>query len=503
MKNLKTSTLFFCALSLALVTDKGLAQTQKIEKIYNSIRHDPVQLGMFLQHFPKGADLHLHLSGAVYAESLIEWAAQDGMCFSTKTLDILGHPCTTGQTDEHPASALQNNELLRNIAIDALSMRDFVPDPIDRSGHDHFFATFEHFDALEKDHQGDMLAEVMDRAADNHITYIEPMISPALGKFIQEGFRHPLKGQDFSTAHQQLQPDISTLVNEAKSATDSMERKAHTLLKCGTPQAHPGCAVSVRYLYQTLRTLPPQAVYAQLEGGYALVKSDPRFVGINIVAPEDDAVALRDYSLHMAMFNYLNQIIPDVNLSLHAGELTDQLVPPEELKSHIRQAVEIAGAKRIGHGVDIAYESDADQLMLEMSKKHIMVEINLSSNEQILGIKGDFHPFRLYQKYNVPLSLSTDDEGVSRGNLTKEYTRAALTYNLDYADLKRLSRTGLEYAFLPGESLWQDHTIGKMIKACSADLLSPACRTFVRASDKASAQWSLERQFQAFESSFN
>ena len=38
-----------------------------------------------------------------------------------------------------------------------------------------------------------------------------------------------------------------------------------------------------------------------------------------------------------------------VNVALHAGELTPSLVPPEDASDHIRLAVELAGARRIGH----------------------------------------------------------------------------------------------------------------------------------------------------------
>src|SRR5208337_4872998 len=90
----------------------------------------------------------------------------------------------------------------------------------------------------------------------------------------------------------------------------------------------------------------------------------------------------------------------------------------------------------------------------ELAQKHVMVEINLSSNEGILGVKGADHPFPLYRAAHVPVALSTDDEGVSRIDITHEYVRAALDYHLTYQDLKRLARTGMEHDFLPGSSLW-------------------------------------------------
>jgi adenosine deaminase len=61
----------------------------------------------------------------------------------------------------------------------------------------------------------------------------------------------------------------------------------------------------------------------------------------------------------------------------------------------------------------------------------------------------------LYRKFHVPVALSTDDEGVSRIDLTHEYVRAVMEYNLGYSDLKQMVRTGLEHDFLPGRSLWR------------------------------------------------
>ena len=96
------------------------------------------------------------------------------------------------------------------------------------------------------------------------------------------------------------------------------------------------------------------------------------------------------------------------------------------------------------------YEANAEGLLREMAEGHVMVEINLSSNEGILGIAGAEHPFPIYRAAHVPVALSTDDEGVSRIDITHEYVRAALDYHLSYADLKQLARTGMEHDFLPG-----------------------------------------------------
>jgi adenosine deaminase len=170
--------------------------------------------------------------------------------------------------------------------------------------------------------------------------------------------------------------------------------------------------------------------------------------------------------------------------------------------------VDLGHAERIGHGVDAMYEDEAQALMKELAGKHVMVEINLSSNEGILGVKGADHPFPLYLAAHVPVALSTDDEGVSRIELTHEYVRAAMDYRLRYRDLKQLARTGMEHDFLPGESLWAaEDVFTAPAGACRGQRVgiekpAAACKAFLDGSEKAAAQWELERRFRAFEAKY-
>jgi adenosine deaminase len=279
---------------------------------------------------------------------------------------------------------------------------------------------------------------------------------------------------------------------------------------CDSAQPAPACRVEIRYIYQILREGPPEIVFAQTLLGFETIQASMDahargFVGINFVEPEDGFISMRDYTLQMKMLDYLHTVYPKVHITLHAGELAPGLVPPEGLRFHIRQAVELGHAERIGHGVDVMYEDDATVLLKELAQKHVMIEINLTSNEGILGIKGNEHPFPLYRAAHVPVALSTDDEGVSRIDITHEYVRAALDYHLAYVDLKELARTGMEHDFLPGDSLWAARDVFTApVAACKgqppgADKLTAACKTYLDGSEKASAQWELERRFRAFE----
>src|ERR1700751_134027 len=217
---------------------------------------------------------------------------------------------------------------------------------------------------------------------------------------------------------------------------------------------------------------------------------------------------MTDYALQMRMVDFLHGLYPKVRITLHAGEIAPGLVTYEGLCCHVRLAVNEGHAERIGHGVDVMYENRPNDLLKELASKHVMVEINLTSNDVILGVTGNSHPFPLYRKFGVPVALSTDDEGVARIDLTHQYLRAVQTYNLHYADLKKLARTGLEHAFLPGPSLWiAPDDFSRMNAACSTDTLgaeSPSsdCAAFLQSSERARQQWELERRLRTFESSF-
>jgi adenosine deaminase len=286
------------------------------------------------------------------------------------------------------------------------------------------------------------------------------------------------------------------------------EARARTELKCGTQNAEPGCGVNIRYLYQVLRGLPQEAVFAQILLGFELASSDPRFVGLNLVMPEDWYVPIHDFNKHMAMLDYLHGVYPKVHIALHAGELAMSLVKPEDLSFHIRASVERGHAERIGHGVAIMSEKDPIALMKEMATRNVLVEINLTSNDQILGVSGDEHPFPEYMKYGVPVALSTDDEGVARSDMTHEYLRAVEEFRLPYTELKRMTRQSIEHSFLPGLSLWTT-TKGafRPVAACEGDTLgaekpSGGCAKFLAASERAQEQWRLENEFGKFEKNF-
>jgi len=488
---------------------------QRATRAFENARANPLLLRAFLVRMPKGGDLHNHLDGAVYAESRIRAAAEDRLCVTLAGLsfakavrvtqnDPATPVCAEGQV---PVAQTNSDPHLYDAIIDAFSMRGFVP-TAGLTGHDHFFDTFAKFVGTDAGRTGEWLDEVASRAAAQNEQYLELMPTldfthtAAIAKDI--GWRADLAGLRNELLAAGLRDDVAV----ARAVLDNAEGVRRTRERCGQADQTAACNIQIRYVYQVLRGFPKEQVFAQTLLGFEIAANDARVVGVNFVMPEDGAISMADYEQHMRMVGLLHSLYPRVHISLHAGELAPGLVPPEGLCCHIRLAVEQGHAERIGHGVDVIYEERPYDLLKEMAQKHVMVEINLTSNDAILGISGKDHPLPLYRQYGVPVALSTDDEGVSRIDLTHEYVRAAESYALSYLDLKQMARTSLQHSFLPGSSLWREQDVfTHTVAACSADSSgadrpSSACAAFLKTNEKARQQWELERRFRKFESSF-
>jgi adenosine deaminase len=497
------------AVGLASIASAQKSPSPAAERLAQ-IRNSPPRLRAFLQAMPKGADLHMHLLGAIYAESFIRDAAQDQLCVDPVKMTLVSNGGTTRSMPPKPVCGEKNvpaesafkNPSLYTALVDAFSMRSFVSSA-GLSGHDQFFATFARFQRLDsRKHLGEWLDEVAKRAASQNEQYLEVMHTPDFSLAAKLGYEVGWSGDLAQTREALLAKGLRQNVETDRKEIEEGEADRLQKEHCSAADKDPACSVEIRILFQVLRGFPPQQVFAQTLLGFELASVDPHVVGINLVMPEDDYVTMSEYHRQMEMVNFLHSVYPKVHISLHAGELAPGLVPPDGLNFHIREAVELGHAERIGHGADVMYERDPYRLLDEMDAKHIMVEINLTSNDLILGIRGKDHPLPVYRAAHVPVALSTDDEGVSRIDLTHEYQRAVTDFGLSYNDLKDMARTSLEHSFLPGASLWaQRDDFSRMRPECRTAAVKPskACKVLLTKSERARQEWELERRFREFE----
>lgn len=460
MRYLKQLSLFLLLGFLVGCTTPNLPQSDNegatsalYERSFDSGVPNVALLKLFFTQMPKGGDLHHHYSGSIYAETYLEWVKNKHWFIDTCTFKIVktkgNDACKSVSVDE----LIANDTLYRKL-LTLWSDKDFSNHSHDQLPPDsNFFNTFGYFSPISDQYMDVGLNLIKERALSENVSYIESMLA-----------RVGINSSDFFNTD-----EVKMFNNELRNATTQQEVNA-LLERINTvyernqtfstkvqnfvtelERRHQGIDTenfTMRYQTYAVRTLDPLQVYTDLLSGYKAALSSPLVVGVNIVAPENNTVAINDYTLHMRMFNYLMSKYPHVLRSLHAGELTIGMVEPKELLFHITQAQNIAKAERIGHGVDLPYEKNSIALLQNLKTNKIAIEINLTSNEFILGVAGKDHPYSIYAAYGVPLVISTDDSGVSRNNLSHEYVLLASRYHPSYQTIKTYVYNSIDYSFL-------------------------------------------------------
>lgn len=422
-------------------------QSFGVATYFEEIRDNPDDLMQFFKEMPKGGDIHIHASGAMHPDDIINISVRHGLFVNPEDGQLVD--LVTGQPYEYPVSDhlipvshAYNNSTLYSDLVRFWTMRD-IPFAT-HSGHDWFFKTFDLIDPVTY-YNGDVYATIRDRAADENTLYLEVMTSQTNGNDV----RKVLSEVDWDDNLSQLRDDLLRA-----GLADICERKVttHTSYdQISGELSHPGGKnVTIRYIYEALRFYPKKEVFTDLLQAFEIANQSPVILGITLVGDEAAQYSSDDYHLHMEMVAYLHSIYPDVKIELHAGELTREVAGPDDLRFHISDAVTTGNASRIGHGVSILEEDDWEITLQTMKERDIPVEILLTSNEQILNVSGPEHPAFVYRAYGVPIILSTDDPGIFSTNLTHEYVLFTLNHpDLSYEEIREINVNSIRYSFLP------------------------------------------------------
>jgi adenosine deaminase len=225
----------FVALSAAFLVP-ARAQTSALESravhAYQTATHNgSPALYAFLVQFPKGADLHVHLSGAVYAETFLREAGEDGLCVDPAALSFAKPPCAPPLVS---AAQLTANQGLYDRLIDAFSMRGFIA-AAGLSGHDHFFSTFDRYGGLSKKHLGEWVDEVASRADAQNQQYVELMETPTFSHAAQIAHENPLNLEFARYRETLLSHGLRDEVSADREEARTAEAQRREIEHCGTP----------------------------------------------------------------------------------------------------------------------------------------------------------------------------------------------------------------------------------------------------------------------------
>ena len=435
-------------LLLSCKTSKEISRKQLVNtNIYKHFENlkkssNNKNLTRFLIEFPKGADLHSHLSGAVSSKKLINIAVENNYSFAFdkstgKFLKFL-IDASTASTAMNVKGAASITASDKRAIIDVLEIDDSDHDGSSAGRINTFNNIFGVLDELtdNTDIMPLLVRECMLDASDQNISYLELKLNP-LGRV--------------NTCGEITKVDVLTtnLVGAVNRTNEMLQRRGRktvevrfigattrwsTLKPGGESDTHPEINCSIGNCGRRLDQL-----YYLSTG--IIPKS---FVAIDLVGlPESDIVKPKDTSV-LEYFNLLNSKFGNTNISMHAGESHD----PKN--NHILEAISF-GAKRIGHAFNMVQVKPAIE---KVCKESVGIEISLTSNLALgfpsSGNLSD-HPFIKYfdnricsDDGNFPVSLNTDDAGIFNTTLSNEFLIAVQAFDLDYEDIKTLSRNSIE-----------------------------------------------------------
>jgi adenosine deaminase len=296
------AVLLFPALNIAAegpVEDISASlREEKVARQFEALRQNPEELRAFFLAMPKGGDIHNHMTGAVYAEELIDQASAQGLCISLDNFTVSSKYC--GSDNCEPVSNAYSDSELYDQIVDEWSMRD--ADLLDESEHDHFFDTFGIFGGATSNTSA-LLAYIRSNAFRENVAYLEIMTgagSAAANLGSKAGW-----DDNLSALYEKLVDNglysVSQSLNDYINETDSGS------LRILENEGDPGKNVTIRYILTATRTMPNERVFGQLATAFDAVNKSSLSAGVNLLSAEDNWNSRVNYSQQMEMVEFPSQ----------------------------------------------------------------------------------------------------------------------------------------------------------------------------------------------------
>lgn len=207
----------------------------------------------------------------------------------------------------------------------------------------------------------------------------------------------------------------------------------HQAIVRGVRKAEESYPIAVGLICIIQRILPPKDAEKVTE--FAIAHKDS-FVGLDIADNEEGF----DSKPFAPFFKRAREA--GLGITVHSGE-----APHPKAPKWVMDAVEVLGAQRIGHGVQIIND---ENVMKVIRDRKIPLELCPTSNmltNAVTDLKS--HPLKKLYEFGVLTTINTDDPGIFNTNLNREYRICREVLGMTESDLEKCSQFAAENSFIP------------------------------------------------------
>ena len=209
--------------------------------------------------------------------------------------------------------------------------------------------------------------------------------------------------------------------------------KIHAAILRGIERAqHPDLAVGLIGIVQ--KTLPLDAAARTID---FVIENAESFIALDFA--DQDTHPLESY---VPMVDKARNA--GLHVTVHAGE-----EPGPDAAGHVRSAIELLGAERIGHGIHIVNDEDTMQLLRD---RDIALEICPTSNWLTSSVSSTAaHPVRRLLELDVPVTINSDDPALFGIDLCHEYGILHLEHQFGDEEFNRCNEVAFFQSFIASE----------------------------------------------------
>lgn len=492
-----------------------------IEELFELLKPKGLQENMYnLLNKMVKAQLHKHLEGSFHHKCLHDWAIEYQLRFEQLDAEQVGKFYAPNAPREELIKAKKISKQIWELISNKISFLHRSKSPYKTSSQ--FFGAFGLIGSITDNvPKREQLRKIQQSGKEHQILYQEVMMElarePIPKEFVQN-FPTKLNNNSLEHAYQLLYAsdflDKSKRISrEMLDSCDQTVFPSYDKFDRKILLANEELPSFIGVLLEVPRDVENAIFFARMVVVMEICKQEPeRVFGYTADGPQHDYDAVKHFDDQIQMIEFLNEKYDyEVKSTFHTAEWTERQVPYSDIYREPGLVIQRAGAKRLGHFTAVK-KTDPKNLAILREKK-IPVEMCLSLAHLTTGVKAKNSPLKFFLGERVPVVLNTDDEGLSSKNLTTEYEKAWKKCGVGYRKLVLMARCGLEYSFLPGESLYVEDWFEK---ACNklpneelfihlfkdlrkGDPLSEEAREFLYRNPKARLQYIFEKRMIAYE----